>query len=212
MGLLSHFAGRGPANQNPQEAIDQLLHRNQKLERANESLKRDMGAAKERNHKLKDDMNAARQDLLHERAKNEELKKRMTSLRQMLIPPSEDQVSDTEVMQKFISLRSLIFRLVRTTWAKKLRDGISEKKLSEGQVTFARSYLGKDAMWKSLYHRIRYFIFYQLCMSVLGRRRYGLAKDFREFDRELEAIETYLWEGHPEGNTSNSQYLPAPHK
>lgn len=198
LGILSHFA-RGPANQNSQEAIDQLLRRNDKLERANESLNRDMGAAKKQNHKLRDDMNAARQDLFHERAKNEELKKRMTSLRQMLIPPSEDQVSDTEVIQKFISLRSLIFRLVRTTWAKKFRDDIDERNLSEGQVTFARSYIGKDAMWKSLYHRIRYFIFYQLCMSVLDRRLYGLAKDFRRLDQQLEAIEIYLWEGLPEG-------------
>lgn len=197
--------GRSSGNQNPQEIIDQLLHENQQLQWSNKSLQGEITAAKQQSHKLNINVNAARHDLNHERAKNEKLKERMASLRQMLVPPPEIQISDTEVIQRFTGLRSLILRLVKTTWTKKLRDNISESDLSEGQRTFVRPYAGKDAMWKSLHNRIRYFVFYQLCKFILGQRIYGLVNDYRMLDEGLGAIETYIWEQLPKGNTSDTQ-------
>ncbi|ROV88753.1 hypothetical protein VMCG_10061 [Cytospora schulzeri] len=197
-GLLNQVMGRGNGNQNPQEAIEELLHQTRQLQQENQSLRGEVSATRQQNQKLTTDITTSRRDLSQERAKNQELTDRMTSLRQMLVPPPEDQISDTEIIQRFTALRSLIFRLVRSTWDRKLKDDVGERDVSEGQCTFFGTITNKNANWKTLYNRLRYFVFYKLSDLVLGRRLYGLGKSCKGLDKELEAMEFYMWDKIPE--------------
>ena len=193
---------RNPEMQNLQEIIHHLQDQNLQLGRANEILQSEISTARQKVEKLNAQCSVANHDLCHERAKNEELGERMASLRQMLVPPPEVQVSDSEVVQRFTALRSLIFRLVKATWAKGLKDNISERELSDEQHQFFGGSYGNNAQWKSLHNYLRYFIFLRLHRSTLSGRQYALRHDCKTFDRRLGSIETWMWDNLPEGNTA----------
>ncbi|KUI61321.1 hypothetical protein VP1G_08475 [Cytospora mali] len=197
-GIWGDFMGRGTGYQNPQGATDQLAQNNQQLRKANEKLQSEAYTAEQHIERLTSEITAARRELSIERVNNQELKERLANLRLMLVPRSEDQVSDSEVQRKFTALRSLITRLVRATWAKRFKNNIDDMALSNGQREFFRHFTGADAQWKTLHNRLRFFVFYSLHQAMLGRSYYTLREGYKSIDSNLESVEVFMREHLPE--------------
>lgn len=185
-----------------QTSPDQLWSDNEDLQKANSSLQSQVSTTQEQNKCLVAQVNTARQELSYERTKNEEQRERMASLRQMLVPATEDQVSDTEIMQRFTALRSLVFRLVKGTWSMKFKDKLRDSDVSDNQHSFFAPFVGGDPKWKTLHNHLRHFIFNHLCLSALDRRRYFLHENCKWLDEQLETTETNMWDSLPKGNTA----------
>lgn len=197
--FLGQFMGRSSGSQNLQVAFEQLLQYNKQLQQENQSLQDKLHAAQQRMTSLTSQLNVASNDLRLGRANNEELKRRMVRLREMLVPPSEDQVTDAEVTRTFLSLRSLVFRFVKGTWAKRFHTHVAEEDLPKGQRAFFSSFLTTGADWKNLHNRLRYLIFFLLNKHVFNRRHYGLEKGFKDLDEYLDQVETFLCNESPPG-------------
>lgn len=198
---------RKPETPSPREIIDHLAQQNLQLHREKDSLQSKITADQQQIEKLDAYVNAANGDLSHERAKNERLGERMASLRQMLVPPPNDQVSDDEVVQKFSALRSQIFRLVKMTWAKGLRDHIEERNLSDEQRAYLQTIFSGHTQWNRFYPRLHCHVFRYLASATFGRRHYGLTNEANGLDQRLEEVETYMWNYLPGGNTGTQQNL-----
>ncbi|KAH8777340.1 hypothetical protein F5883DRAFT_613741 [Diaporthe sp. PMI_573] len=112
-------------------------------------------------------------------------------LRQMLVPVSEKQVLDADVVSKFTSLRMSILGLVRQTWKTTPTEGLDFMQLSGSQQRF----FGSDL--PLTYERLRHIVSHGICQFILCRQAYflgggfaGLEEGVRRVERELYRIST----------------------
>lgn len=134
---------------------------------------------------------AARGKLAQERLKRAELESKTQSLRSMLVPAHERQLSDSEVLAKFISLRSQILKLVKTTWHHSLKSNWT---LTEMQTKALRHFLNGKLDSRYLDSRVRSEVFSFLQKNILGVRTYALGEKNTVLDYTLGNVENFMWE------------------
>lgn len=114
--------------------------------------------------------------------------------RQMLVPVSEKQISDGEVVQKFTALRSSILAFVRRTWTLEFRAGIDIRTLPKGHREFFQSSIPPS------YDRLRYVVSVFLYQVIFEAPNYFLGDDHQRFEGHLQNLERHLFKISPNGN------------
>lgn len=142
--------------------------------------------------------NSTKIKLREERLKSAELETKTQDLRAMLIPLSETQLSDGEVVSKFVSLRSQILRLVKSTWRRDKFKPDLEPTNNQRRV-FSPFMEGKVGM-RYLDNHIRRVIFQTLHTQVLGKRSYFLGGKLTRLEEHLGEFEDWMWKQFPAGN------------
>lgn len=176
------------ANDKLLQQIKEDEKESEEAEKANESLDSQLQALKaEKEHyrKVVARLNSQINDLKHDNYR----------FRQMIVPVSEKQVLDSDVGQKFISLRSSILGLVRQTWRTAIKSNIDLEGLSGYQGDFFRSPLPLS------YDRIRSTVFKIIHDSVLGSQCYFLGDGFEQLEQDIRIVEKGL-----NRNSSESEY------
>jgi molecular chaperone GrpE (heat shock protein) len=117
-------------------------------------------------------------------------------LRHMIVPVSEEQLLDSDVVSKFTSLRASILALVRQTWITSLKSGIDFGELSPYQKELFRSI-------PISYERLRHVVFCGVYRIILGPKRYFLGNSFQLLEKGIQEVEQKLSERPSGGNNSN---------
>lgn len=123
------------------------------------------------------------------------------TLRQMLVPVSEKQVLDGEVVQKFASLRSGIIGLVRQTWVPRLKHGVDVVRLSPTQQDLIA------LAFPITYDRLRCLFFTFVHDNVFESPSYFLGDDFKTLEQLLQRAERILTEHSPEGKSMDRSII-----
>lgn len=142
---------------------------------------------------LLDERNSARQNIAQLQNQIKLLNEKNDKFRQMLIPVSEKQVPDAEVVQRFTSLRSSMLALVRGTWKLAFRDDVDLISLSQDQIYIFKSGRTCD------YDRLRYAVFYFIHKRILSTQHYFLENGLEETEQRLQLVEKELVERSPVG-------------
>lgn len=137
---------------------------------------------------LFDQTNSAGKKIAQLQSQIELLNEKNDKFRQMLIPVSEKQVPDAEVVQKFISLRSSMLALVRRTWKLAFRDDVDILSLSRDQIYIFKASGTCD------YDRLRYAVFHFIYHRILGTQNYFLENGLEETEQRLQLVEKELVE------------------
>lgn len=124
--------------------------------------------------------------------KNAKLTERMAAFRQMLIPASENQIIDSEIVRRFSRIRSGILALVRQTWKTVIRPGVKSQDMTAEQ----REFLGVELT----YDRLRFIVFSIIHKNVFAARSYFLGNARTDIERSLRKVEDFLFENTPEGS------------
>lgn len=132
------------------------------------------------------------------RASNE----RSEKYRQMLIPASEKQVMDADLVHKFTSLRSRILALVRQTWALKPRPDVEFRRLPPSHQEFFLSRIPGS------YDRLRYVVSAFLYQGIFEAPSYFLRNDHHSFEDHLQKLERHLFDISPNGNSKSPTAWP----
>lgn len=142
---------------------------------------------------------STREELDKERLKSAELESKTQNLRAMLIPTQEIQLSDSEVVSKFVCLRSQILRFVKRTWCcDKFKPGFEFTKEHE---RFLQPFVNGRVDMKYLDNRLRGRIFAHLHHAIFGVRTYALGGTHDGLDAALGKLETEMWNQVPEGSS-----------
>ncbi|CAN8104681.1 unnamed protein product [Discula destructiva] len=120
------------------------------------------------------------------------------SLRSMLIPVKEPQLSDTEVVSKFASLRVQILKLVKTAWSHEKKP--QADKLSEEQSCVLKPFMDYKIDKRYLGNRIRGVIFAILDEEIFSVKNYPLVGDHARLAEALRNIESFMCENLPRDN------------
>lgn len=179
---------------------NQLRHRVNNIEReqnqmifVKDKLSLENRRLLERNNKLADEMQIMRTQKEQLATDKVELTERLATLRQMLVPVSENQISDTDIVCKFGSLRNQILSLVRQNWEVRLKQDVE---LSEGQAHFFRDLANDtgDLLWKLRpYEKLRAAVFVILQAEIFGVYPYLLDEASGHLCSHLESAEAALW-------------------
>ncbi|KAK7697957.1 hypothetical protein SLS64_013044 [Diaporthe eres] len=137
---------------------------------------------------LFNEKSAARKEIAQLQSHTKLLNEKNDKFRQMLIPVSEKQVLDAEVVQKFTTLRSSIMALVRSTWTLDLRDDVDFRTFSRGQHHVFRS------SGPSSYDRLRYVVFQHIHCEIFVAKNYFLKDGFEPIEEHLQMVEDDLIE------------------
>jgi chromosome segregation ATPase len=185
-------------------------------EASREGIKRDLESAKneiarlqaeierlysqvhEANQALTDQQRSDMEKITQLRAQNKLLSEKNDKLRDMVIPVSEEQVLDAEVMAKFTAIRTSIFALVRRTWKMELRDGVLQEDLSKEQLLI----FGPGG--EDIYDRTRGIVFHFVHQHILGSQNYVLQDGLEEFEWALQVAERELFDKSPIGKYTAS--------
>ncbi|KKY30781.1 hypothetical protein UCDDA912_g09284 [Diaporthe ampelina] len=124
--------------------------------------------------------------------KNANLTQRMAALRQMLVPPAENQILDSEIVQRFCRIRSGIISLVRQTWRPVARPTTRSADMTPEQLMFVANDL--------TYDRLRSMVFLLIHKEIFHARPYGLGDAHKEFERSVRKVENYLLRNTPKEN------------
>lgn len=116
-------------------------------------------------------------------------------LRQMLVPVSEKQVLDSEVVSRFTSLHSSIMALVRQTWRTTLKEDVEPRLLSRDQHRFFIS------SFPLSYNRLRSLVSEAIGDIILGSQNYFLEDSFQELEQKIKTVERALARTMPKGKS-----------
>lgn len=198
-------------------AKGEKLHLESELETANANLHGVENAANKEIAFLTAKIEATEQELFAEKSNAHKditqlqgqiklLTEKNDKFRQMLIPVSEDQILDADVVQKFRYLRSSMLALVRRTWSLKMRDDFDLSSLSKDQHIIFKPVGTTD------YDRLRYAVFYFIHQRIIGTHNYFLENGFEKCESGLRQVEKELVEKSPTGKrkfgTRNYQVSP----
>lgn len=167
---------------------DDLTHESQRLETKYKNARQrivHLEAQIEKNANLAAQINAANE-------KNAKLTQRMAALRQMLVPASENQVIDSEIVRRFSRIRSGILSLVRQTWKTAIRPDVKDQDMTPDQ----KELLGVDLT----YDRLRSVVFLIIHKDVFGARQYFLGDACKDIERSLRKVEKFLFVNTSEGS------------
>ncbi|KAK2596524.1 hypothetical protein N8I77_013411 [Diaporthe amygdali] len=120
-------------------------------------------------------------------------------LRQMLVPLSDRQVPDADVVYNFTSLRSSIIGLVRQNWETALRHSVDFKDLSEHQKEFFRAGI------PITYDRLRHLVFNLIYYELFAPQRYFLGKHYEKVEENIRRVEKDLYRNSGEGKLKRFQ-------
>ena len=148
-----------------------------------DDLEQDLMTKEDNHRKEQTELQARVNDLTHTNDR----------LRQMIVPVSEKQVPDSDVVSKFTSLCNSILRLVRQTWKPAIRADFDPRQLSERQRDFFESRLPLS------YNRLRSVVFHMIYYLIFGSRSYFLDETFRHLEESLQTVEADLSYKLPEG-------------
>lgn len=107
-------------------------------------------------------------------------------LRHMLVPVSEKQVLDSDVVSRFEGLRNSIVILVRQTWKMAAKVDVDFGQLGDDQ----RDFFGPDIPMS--YDRLRYLVFRGIYSLILGPQGYFLREGFEKLEDRLQSAEREL--------------------
>lgn len=197
LGLSSGSIGGEQNHQeiNIQELLQQrtdLSRENQRLHAMNKNARQEnarLQAQLERNAGLAVQIKAANE-------KNAKLTERMAELRQMLVPTSENQVPDLDMVQNVSRIRFNIVALVRSTWDPEIKPGTKSQDLTPMQL---KAFAGSIS-----YDRLRALIFSLINQHTFSARPYFLGNARREIDQSIGKIEKYLRDNMPAGDVCRS--------
>lgn len=145
------------------------------------------------NEELFKEKNSARKEIAQLQSQIKLLNEKNDKFRQILIPVSEKQVLDAEVVQRFTSLRTSMLALVRRTWKPAFRDDADVISLSQDQIHVFKFGGMCD------YDRLRYAVFHFIHDRIIGNRNYFLENGFEETEKRLQLVEQELFEKSPVG-------------
>lgn len=115
----------------------------------------------------------------------------------MLIPVSATQLSDGEVVSKFISLRSQILRLVKSTWRRdKFKPNLE---FTTTQIRFLGPFIRGKVDMRYLDDRLRSVMFAFLHAHILGKRSYALGGYLTHLEKQVGEFEDWMWKQLPTG-------------
>lgn len=201
-----------------QELNRKLVAKSTNLEYENKALKSENMNIMQQNHDLDFDYRKLSQDykmlydgymalltdhegtdaqisaLIAEKAK---LNERLTAFRQMLVPAAEGQVSDSEIVRKFGTIRSQIMGLVRQNWMIQLKQNIRLSDATKEQADFfgGLECTSTNLYWKHCpYERLQQEVSRLLLNTIFNRRPYFLSADYRGIQSYLAAAEKAIWE------------------
>lgn len=185
-------------------AKNENIHLESELETANAKLHGAENAANKDIAFLTAKIDATEQELFAEKRNAHEditqlqgqiklLTEKNDKFRQMLIPVSEKQILDADVVQKFRYLRSSMLALVRRTWSLKMRDDFDLRSLSRDQHIIFRPDGTTD------YDRLRYAVFHFIHQRIIGTHNYFLDNGFEKCESGLRQVEKELVEKSPTG-------------
>lgn len=143
---------------------------------------------------LQDEREKARKEIAHLHDQIRSSNEKSEKYRQMLIPASEKQVMDADVVHKFTSLRSRILALVRQTWALKRRPDVDFQLLPPSHQGFFLSRIPGS------YDRLRYVVSVFLYNGIFEAPNYFLQDDQQSFEDRLQQLERHLFDISPNGN------------
>lgn len=181
-----------------------LTQQKNQLTNMNQMLLRQKNDANAHNDRLRAQLVNANQTHLKEkndaktcidklRAEKSELTENLNRLRQMLVPASENHISDSEIIQKFTNLRSQIQGLVRQTWNMKLKQEMGFHASEAQKRFFGGLWTGDDVHWKCPYERLRCAVFTHLDDYIFDSRSYFLKPEFAALDDALGISEKDMW-------------------
>lgn len=150
------------------------------------------------------DYDKTRRELAQEKVKNAELERKTSNLRSMLIPEIETQLSDSEVVAKFISLRSQILKLVKTAWS---HDLLEEKmEVSDEQKRIFGPFYHDGVSKKYLDNRLRGVVFSILHDQIFSVRHHALPLHKDSLGDTLCRTESFMCQKLPKGNNMSVVY------
>lgn len=145
------------------------------------------------NEELFEEKSAARKEIARLQSQIKLLNEKNDKFRQMLVPVSEKQVPDAEVVRKFTALRSHIMGFVRRTWSLKFRNDVDVGAFSEAQhIVFVSCGLGS-------YDRLRYLVFIFIYHRIFDSKNYFLKDGFESLEEHLQKGEKSLIKKSSEG-------------
>lgn len=185
-------------------AEDRIVRLQLEIHAADERFEAAEIAAAEEISRLSSDVATANQELFQEKrsalkeigrlqSRIKDLTEKTDRFRDMLIPVSEKQILDAEVVQKFTSLRSSIMALLRRTWALRLRKDFDVGEFSRGQHLV---FMSGDA---GSYDKLRYVVFEHIYQMILDSKNYFLKDGFESLGEYLHKGEKSLLKKSPVG-------------
>lgn len=192
-----------------EHTVDTLLFKNNKLQQETESLRDALGKLQLDNSSLSKECSSwkgryekVRSEFAQERVKSAEQELKMASLRSMLIPKTEVQLSDNEVVARFASLRSQILKLIKTVWSPV--NFVPKADVSAEQYNFKILYTfveGKVDM-RYMDNLLRGVVFSILNEHVFSVRHYPIDTKNESLGEALSYAESYMFDKLPKGNNT----------
>lgn len=196
--LLQLRPSAGYQQSHDQHVIDTLLAKNNELQQHIHSLHATNHKLQQNYSHLENQYHSIRTELGEERLKSAELETKTQNLRAMLIPVSETQLSDGEVVSKFTFLRSQILKLVKSTWR---RDRFKRSPVLTGsQRKVFGPFMENQVDMKYLDNRLRCTVFSFLFRYIFDKRNYALGGKFPDLEDHLGEFEDWMWKHLPTGN------------
>lgn len=182
--------------------IDLVKRVNAKLQQENQDHVEEIKRSMESCEAMRKIHEAEKQGHLETIAQLNDQIKTLTStsdqLRQMLVPVTEKQVSDSDIVSKFTSLRSGIRGLVRQTWKLALKEEFEPRLMAENQRGFFTSF-------PVSYDRLRFLVSDAIRIIIFDSQNYFLGDSFQELERRIQKVERELARTMPKGK---SQHFP----
>lgn len=193
------------SNRKDADIVETLLAENSKHLNEIEHLRSSQGKLEQRNSSLsaelmssKSEHETIRRQLAEERAKNMELESKTVHLRSMLIPATETQLSDGEVVAKFTALRAQILKLVMSAWSRKW-DEATNKNVTDHQFKIFSPFANGGVNMKYLDNRLRGVVFSILNDQIFSTRHYATDSKHAPLNQRLGDVERLLWQNIPRG-------------
>lgn len=181
--------------------IDSAKRVNEKLYRQNQDHVMEFARLMESQQAMGKTHEAEKQDFRKEIARLNEHIKTLTltsdQLRQMLVPVSEKQVSDSDVVSRFTNLRSSIVALVRQTWKLALREDFVPSLVPSHERYFFKS------PHLFTYDRLRFLVFLTIHAIIFDSQSYFLRDNLEQFEQHIQAVEKNLYRNLSEGKSKN---------
>lgn len=179
------------------DVVDTLLAKNNELQQRIDTLQTKIDRLHQDKSLLKSQLKSTRSQLREERLTSAELEIKTQELRAVLIPVSETQLSDGEVVSKFTSLRSQILKLVKSTWRRdNFKPGIE---LTKNHTAFLGPFMEGKVDMRYLDNRVRSIIFEALHACILGKRCYHLDENLTHLEGQVGEFEDWMWKRLPTG-------------
>lgn len=207
--LLSSSENR--RNPKDQHTIDMLHARINELRREVESSNASLAKLRKENSywiashsSSKEFHENTRHELAQERLKSAELERKTADLRSMLIPASETQLSDSEVIAKFSLLQSHILRFVKTVTRSHDFKKARVMETTEEQTRILSPFASGKINMRYLDDRLRGVVFSILDDQIFSVRHYSLGQKDTRLGNILCKAESYLREKLPKGNNMST--------